>query len=213
MCIEKNVKLEGKDWLITLKDDPTIHIVKGNTKVKETLIFSLPPVRTCPKRTKECEAKCYALKFYRVNFRVRNAWEENFALSLRPDFAKLVIEEIKKIQSKSKKPFKYFRLNDSGDFYNQNYLDSWVEVAKAFPDLLFMAYTKSYHLDFFNLPPNLKIRFSVFPDSKAVRTDLPLAYLDGSDERGKTYHCKKGSTCGECRICWATNLDVKFSLH
>lgn len=36
------------------------------------------------------------------------------------------------------------RIHESGDFYNQNYLDAWVKVAKAFPNVVFYAYTKSY---------------------------------------------------------------------
>jgi hypothetical protein len=40
------------------------------------------------------------------------------------------------------------RIHESGDFYNQKYLDKWVEIAKRFPDIIFTAYTKSLHLDF-----------------------------------------------------------------
>lgn len=36
------------------------------------------------------------------------------------------------------------RIHESGDFYNQNYLDAWVKVAKDFPNVVFYAYTKSY---------------------------------------------------------------------
>lgn len=36
------------------------------------------------------------------------------------------------------------RIHESGDFYNQNYLDAWVKVAKDFPDVVFYAYSKSY---------------------------------------------------------------------
>lgn len=36
------------------------------------------------------------------------------------------------------------RIHESGDFYNQNYLDAWVKVANAFPNVVFYAYTKSF---------------------------------------------------------------------
>lgn len=35
------------------------------------------------------------------------------------------------------------RIHESGDFYNQKYLDAWVMVAKSMPDILFYAYSKS----------------------------------------------------------------------
>lgn len=34
------------------------------------------------------------------------------------------------------------RIHDSGDFFNREYLNQWISVAIAFPDILFYAYTK-----------------------------------------------------------------------
>ena len=39
-----------------------------------------------------------------------------------------------------------FRFHDSGDFFNQKYLDAWVEVARAHPNKLFYGYTTSLYL-------------------------------------------------------------------
>lgn len=55
---------------------------------------------------------------------------------------------------------KLFRIHDSGDFFNIEYLDSWIETAKARPDVLFYAYTKS--LPFWKerknaIPKNLRL--------------------------------------------------------
>lgn len=190
-----------------------LHITKKNTKIKDTLIFSIPPVKTCPSATELCKSKCYALKFYRVSPKCKEAWEDNLKLSFSPDFAESMIGYIREILTKSRKEFKYFRINDSGDFYNQNYLNAWTDIANDFPQLKFLAYTKSHQLDYSGIPANLKIRYSVFSDSSVIRTDMPLALIDGCDERHKTYHCKPGSKCDACRLCWETDIDIKFTMH
>jgi Gene product 88 len=53
-----------------------------------------------------------------------------------------------------------FRIHESGDFYDMDYFDAWLEVAKKRPDILFYAYTKS--LPFWlkrktEIPKNLKL--------------------------------------------------------
>jgi hypothetical protein len=50
------------------------------------------------------------------------------------------------------------RIHVAGDFFNQNYLRAWIELAKENPDVLFYAYTKSlkYWLDIVNdIPYNM----------------------------------------------------------
>jgi hypothetical protein len=49
------------------------------------------------------------------------------------------------------------RIHDSGDFYSQEYLNKWADVARALPHLTFYAYTKSLHLKLDGLPDNLRI--------------------------------------------------------
>lgn len=38
------------------------------------------------------------------------------------------------------------RIHDSGDFFNEQYLNGWIAVAERFPDILFYAYTKEVAL-------------------------------------------------------------------
>jgi hypothetical protein len=54
---------------------------------------------------------------------------------------------------------KYVRIHESGDFYNQEYLDHWKWIAILNPRKKFYAYTKSFHLKFGHnhLIPNLRI--------------------------------------------------------
>lgn len=55
------------------------------------------------------------------------------------------------------------RIHVGGDFFNQDYFDAWIWVAKAYPEILFYAYTKSlpYWVARLNdIPPNLVLTAS-----------------------------------------------------
>lgn len=117
----------------------------GNRKLQPDIaIWNLPHRKTCPGATAECKKYCYAQKAERLYKATLPFRERNFKLSKKANFAKTMIEALSKIQHK----VRAVRIHESGDFYNQEYLDKWVEVAKAFPKIMFTAYTKSLHLDF-----------------------------------------------------------------
>lgn len=56
------------------------------------------------------------------------------------------------------------RIHDSGDFFSQDYLDDWLEIARLVPDVLFYAYTKQVQLTKDNertFPPNFLTCYSM----------------------------------------------------
>ena len=116
--------------------------------------FSLPVVKTCP-QAGNCLSFCYGLKGHYKTFKktVDKAHKNNFDFSKSKDFIKLMSAEIVK-----RKIFT-IRLHDTGDFYNQEYLNKWYLIAKHLKPTFFYAYTKSLHLDFkeFLSLPNTKI--------------------------------------------------------
>lgn len=118
---------------------------------------------TCP-GAKACRAVCYAKQgTYRFS-NVIDARMHNLTLSMRPDFADLIINDLQAMVVKSRKcrkPYNVVRLHDSGDFYSQTYLDAWAKVASFFPHVTFYAYTKSLHLDLTVAPANLRITQSL----------------------------------------------------
>jgi hypothetical protein len=118
---------------------------------------------SCP-GAKACRAVCYAKQgTYRFS-NVINARQHNLDLSMRGDFASLIIADLSSMVVKSKKcrkPYNVVRLHDSGDFYSQKYLDAWATVAAAYPHVTFYAYTKSLHLDLSVAPANLRITQSL----------------------------------------------------
>lgn len=62
----------------------------------------------------------------------------------------------------------YFRIHQTGDFYNKEYFKKWTEIAEYFKDnskIKFQAYTKS--LDYIeNLNSNIRLIYSLMPDTK-----------------------------------------------
>lgn len=57
-----------------------------------------------------------------------------------------------------------YRIHSSGDFFNQTYFDAWLEIARAYPERIFYAYTKA--LPFWirrlgDIPPNFRLTASI----------------------------------------------------
>ena len=94
------------------------------------------------------------------------------------------------------------RIHDAGDFYSDEYLRAWIEIARATPDVLFYAYTKEVRrfrkIAAQEAPENLRWLFSmggkedhlidreidrhadVFPDEQAIR-DAGYSSQEASD--------------------------------
>jgi len=140
---------------------------------------------TCP-QAGACKSVCYARSGQMaledaIRVRVDNLWS-----TLRPDFVERVSESIRSFKST------HVRIHDSGDFYSQKYLESWIEVARGMPEIVFYAYTKSLDLCWNDAPSNLRIVQSEGgkldllidysrPHSRIV-VDVPSGYVNGNAE-------------------------------
>jgi hypothetical protein len=115
---------------------------RGNRKLHSCVaVWSLPAGRTCPGAGK-CKQYCYAFKVQKgLNGVVLNARWNNFRASLRPDFVQRTVALILSLHVVA------VRVHESGDFYNQTYLNMWAEIARQLPQIRFFAFTKSLHLD------------------------------------------------------------------
>jgi len=145
----------------------TLHFSHGNAKLnKATIIFNLPAGFTCPgaleclsmatindagKRTisdgKFTKFRCFAASSEVQYDAVYNNRQDNFKAivhALREgNCADLINSEIQKARKKSTK---LVRIHESGDFFNAAYLQAWVMVALANPDLKFYCYSKNLPL-------------------------------------------------------------------
>jgi hypothetical protein len=115
--------------------------------------FALDGVKhnTCPGAL-ACRAVCYAKQGGYLFPLAIAAREHNLSLSMRDDFADLIIADLKR-----KRAVSVVRVHDSGDFYSQEYFNAWCKAASALPHLTFYAYTKSLTLDLSGAPANFRV--------------------------------------------------------
>lgn len=200
----------------------SIRISLGNAKVGTIAQFNLPPVISCL-NSAGCSKYCYAKQAYKQYTETKKAWDKNLRVcSFDLDTFKHNMRDFLTIY----KP-RYFRLHSSGDFFSQAYLDAWFKVIREFPDITFLAYTKSYnnrsdhrYLKFNNIPKNLKLYFSIEPNEKLPKEKpktVKYTYM-ASDIRSKGLACPatlEGHTitCDKCLRCFNMNKNVVFNLH
>lgn len=176
-------------------------IQKGNAKLHNMYMFNLPATPVVCKRI--CPG-CYAAREQTRFPVVLKARESRYAASLSSTFTATIIKELSSLKTKPK----YFRIHASGEFYSQEYIDAWVEIASAFPNIIFYAYTKRLaHFDFSNINalPNFVLINSLhfkglnYGPLSSVPTD---AFICPSHT---------GATCGEsCTWCQTKGqADVK----
>lgn len=136
----------------------------GNTKIGKNLLrtasFGLEALKTCPSAG-ACASSCFALSGNYLFKSVKDAQERRLQASYRTDFVDELCKELVKLRVGA------VRVHDSGDYYTEEYLDKWIEIAKRNPSVIFYSYTKS--INFFKsdvntwkkvLPDNLVITFS-----------------------------------------------------
>ena len=146
-----------------------MNLLTQNSKLKETskklglkiFNFSIPAYKSksgkvvCP-FAESCVKYCYAQKGNYKRFpKVAEGMEERFLISKSLNFVALMDIEI------NKKKADAVRIHDSGDFYNNEYIEKWVNIAMLNPNVNFYAYTKSIPLfKGRNLPKNMYVIFS-----------------------------------------------------
>lgn len=172
-----------------------ISISTGNSKLAQDGIacFDIPQASTC-RGAGSCLGFCYAsLGNYTYRVKVQNMLN-NFYTSLNP---KVFSPEVKKSYEKLPRYIKTLRLHSSGDFYSQEYLDSWVNIMCETPEFRYYAYTKSLDLDWteaLKLPNFFRIQSigglfdhlidtnlahsRIFPDRESL---LAAGYIDASE--------------------------------
>ena len=148
-------------------------------------------INTCP-GAQACRAVCYAKQGRYMMPNVYNARLQNLKESLLPSFVDNAVTDLRYYMNRG---YNTVRIHDSGDFYNQDYYNRWCDIARALPDMIFYAYTKTLHLDLFtNKPDNLSIVQSLGgkydssvdmnrPHSRIFSTDdarIAAGYVDGN---------------------------------
>jgi hypothetical protein len=171
-----------------------------NSKLKKTsklhsikvVSFNLPPIKTCP-QAGICKSGCYACQGRYAFKSIQAKLQANLIASQSVTFKQDIQEELNKLKPS------HVRLHSSGDFYSQEYLNTWVTIAKCNSSIIFYAYTKSIELlkNYSDLPSNFKVIYSigglqdylvdkntdrhsqVFPNQDAL---VKAGYTDGSSD-------------------------------
>lgn len=194
----------------------TILSVGFNRKLGKRIgVFNLPEGKTCPNATPLCRQICYALKAGRMYKSAAAKRLKNLNASLSPTFVAEFVAEVKA------RKLTMVRFHESGDVYNQDYLNKIFAIATSLPEVKFLLYSKSFHLDWSGMPANISRYWSV---DKTTPTQPPAgnrAYLLTREE-GKELpflaktcaHKSKAHYCGtECLICWEGKSEVYFPQH
>lgn len=176
---QAELKIEPKDCVLTFG--------KSNEKLAHLNIvyLSLPAGYTCPMAAgcktfahkhggkfkssgmsildQGGDMRCYAASTEARYPNVRNTRWTNYDLLRNADsMADLLANSIDYYNSKNPN-ITIFRIHESGDFFDQEYFDAWIEVANRFPRILFYAYTVS--VNFWQqrkdeIPSNLRLTAS-----------------------------------------------------
>lgn len=194
-------------------------ISTGNKKMTEKfLIWNLPRGITCPYKTEKCFQYCYAKKAERFYPSVLPSRLKNFEESKKDNFIENMENKIKSYFSPNKKTkYPYFRIHESGDFYNENYFEKWLSIIKKFPNLKFLAFTKSIFVKKYinELPKNFNLYYSVAEDTdeKNIIWELPLAFAGNYNSSLVKNAFECSGSCNNCLYCFNDKKNVYFKIH
>lgn len=190
---------------------------RGNEKLDNSVLgFSITPVKSCL-NCSTCKNSCYALGPYNRYPNCKKSWDYNFELSKTGEFTKHIIDQLSRVRIISA-----VRIHVAGDFFSQEYINSWVKVAKAYPKYKFYTYTKVMDiLDFTELKKldNVNIINSIAPDGKPNFGDKErVKYLQSigyklcpATVKGNDIICG-GKHKNSCTLC-VTNDKICFNQH
>ena len=194
-----------------------ISISLGNAKLGNIPQFNLPPRKSCP-NCKHCSGiwdghkySCYADKALRIYPTVSKCWNRNLK-ACRKNLDNVYTDIVEYLQTS--KP-EWFRIHSAGDFYSQEYLDMWIRITKEFPDVRFLAFTKSFHLSFRSKPRNLKVIYSIMPTTPKAGVPRGSKAYAGPIPKTKQRVFECPGNCETCAACWnlRPNEHMHFLLH
>lgn len=192
----------------------------GNSKLSNSiLIFDLPAGSdgSCVDCS-ACEGTCYA-KFAQVFYPSTKLFRDvNFELAKNYPETLFTLLEMQLSSTKNN----VVRIHSSGDFYDEKYVDNWIELIHKFPKKRFYCYSKSpYILERENLPKNLNVISSFLTiNGKKYLNYGNMKYLTELQEKDPsiflcpaTTHKAWDGKCGkECKVC-LTHNKIGFLLH
>lgn len=173
---------------------------KGNKKIGKHVYQWSMTTETCACKCKDCygEKGCYCFPSVKKTL----ATNTEIAM-LHLDFFKRAIMA----QCETLKDGTEIRIHVVGDFFAKAYVDTWREIIKKFPNLIFWTYTKTKYANAFDDLPNANIVKSLVNGKLNFgKCEHVLALYDELTKAGKSVHiCKCGvdenQHCEGCHKC------------
>jgi len=114
---------------------------RGNTKLGPIIhTWTLPAFKTCPGRTAACAAVCYGQRGFYTMPSVNDGVEQNYRASKRANFARKVIQQIRK------EKIRLVRWHPAGDFYDEEYIQKWIRIVSRCGATQFYGYTRAWRV-------------------------------------------------------------------
>lgn len=195
-----------------------IRISPGNRKLGYIPSVSFPPVVTCAARI-PCAATCYAVKMTRGPYgaAILKSYRANFELFTadRAEFFRQLAEFLQR-----RAPH-FFRFHVSGDFIDADHMARAFDVAREFPAVRFLAFSKRHAL--FPRPSAVPVNFSLvaslWPNWGTRPRGFRVAYMqtaDRAESRVPASAVLCPGNCETCAACWnlrEMRRDVVFMKH
>lgn len=201
-----------------------VRIMSGNSKMGSVLHINLPPCKSCD-TSLPCftvPKACYAINFYRFRQNVRDSWESNWRVLMRDRDRYFGAVEDALLR---KRP-KMFRWHSAGDIPDSDYLRRMLVIAKHYPWVKFMVFTKKYDIVGLNVragnrPKNLAVVLSGWPGvtiPPAIRRRFPTAWMrdpKNPDPQIPVTAQLCSGKCETCCRCWnlVAGESVVFKKH
>lgn len=165
----------------------------GNVSAIGANSFGLPSGKafSCPGQTNFCERICYAGKLEKIYKGVKAILMHNWDLlsgasvsemdALLTEMMNEFEDETYALISKGKNATFDFRIHWDGDFFSRDYAQAWANVIRAFPDIRFWVYTRSFTSDLNVIDilagiPNLTLYLSADVDNIDVANKVAGQY-------------------------------------
>lgn len=187
-------------------------LTNTNKKLGRNIYSFNLPFETCARvRNRFCYQYCYAKHGAYTFPKVKAKFNENYGASLLPSFVDRIVMEI------DSKQIKYIRIHSCGEFYSDEYIEKWMQIAKRCPNTRFLAFSRNgsaYHRD--DIPRNLVIYQS--EDKTSVDYHRPHAQLMIPTKPINEYRHMEvigisrvcNLSCKDCKACWVGILNIIF---
>ena len=215
--------------MIIFNKENVYHISDSNRKLvpsKEVnfIIWNLPAVKTCPFRTPLCAKYCYAKKAENFYPDALPARLDNLKASKSENFVEFMTDFILTKARRQRKPKLIVRIHESGDFYNKEYAEKWLSIARnceKCDKITFIAYTKSFvYFDGVELPSNFSLRASIWADTPKeqiemiLRNGWPIYTAVEKFTPADTFTQCRCEDCATCGKCWDRTIpDIRCEIH